>query len=722
MHDEKLQPQGQARVPERVLVVDDDPAIRFLVRENLEPHGFTVDDAADGAAGLEAFAARRPDILLLDILMPGMDGFEVCARLRELSEARSVPILVLTALEDTESIEKAYGLGATDFATKPLNWSILPHRVRYLVRANQAMERALVNEARLAEAQRLAHVGSWEWDIDADRLIWSDEVYRIFGVEPEAFSGKIEGFLRYVHEQDLTAVEDAVDAALRGTGEYAIDHRIRRPDGEICHVQERAEILFDGDQRPLRMIGTVQDITERQLAEERIRHLAFYDDLTGLPNRVFFQDQLRRALAVADREQRSVVVVLLDLDHFRRVNDALGHGAGDLLLKQIAVALRSCLRSSDYVARLLSSDEDPFARIGGDEFALMLPSVQEPGLISRAASRINACLSQGFRVAGRDLTISASLGIATYPRDGADVDTLIKNADTALFRAKEGGRGQFRFFSREMHETDMDHLALEEDLRRALQRDELVLHYQPQLDLRTDEFTGAEALIRWNSPDRGLVYPNDFIPIAEQFGLIGRIGEWVLRETCRQAAQWRASGAPPLRLAVNLSGQQLRDPQFPTAVATELSRHDLGPMSIEMELTETSIMHMVDSTFAALDALKELGIPLAVDDFGTGYSSLSYLRRLPVDVLKIDRSFVEGIGENSDSTAIVSAVTSMAHSLNLRVIAEGVETQSQLDYLRSIGCDMVQGYLTGRPMPAEQFRALLKPAGSDRSNCLPHPQ
>ncbi len=691
-----------------VLVVDDDPAIRFLVRENLDHSGFVIEEAADGIAGLAAFKALKPDIVLLDILMPGMDGFAVCEQIRGLPEGRNVPVLVMTALEDTASIDRAYDLGATDFATKPLNWSILPHRVRYLLRANRAMEQALVNEARLEEAQRLAHVGSWEWDVRENRLIWSDEVYRIFGVQPRAFEANYEAFIGFVHAEDQDVVKQAVSHALVGHRHYAIDHRIQRSDGEIRFVQERADTLYDGNGEPLRRIGTVQDITERQQAEERVRLLAFYDELTGLPNRVFFLDQLSRALAAAERDGNAVALLLLDLDHFRRINDTLGHVAGDELLKQVAAVLRDCLRNSDYVARFLSGESGPLARMGGDEFAMMLPSVDDLELIGHAASLVNACLARPFHVAGRDVVVSASLGIATYPGDGLDAHTLIKHADTAMFHAKESGRSEFCFFSRDMQDAAMDHLSLEADLRQALERQEFLLHYQPQLDLRSGELAGMEVLIRWDSPKRGLVLPGRFIPIAEQFGLISRIGEWVLREACTTCRAWRAAGLKPGRLALNLSGLQLRDPGFIDMVARELAAVEFAGARVELELTETTVMRMEGSTFDALNAVKKLGIVLAVDDFGTGYSSLSYLRRLPVDVIKVDRSFVEDIGQDPDNTAIVTAIVNMARGLNLHVVAEGVETAAQLDYLRDIQCDTAQGFYIGRPMPAEQFEEVLR--------------
>ena len=691
-----------------VLIVDDDPAIRFLVRENLEPRGFAVEEAADGAAGVSAFARLKPDIVLLDILMPGMDGFEVCARLRATPPGRNTAILVLSAMEDMESIDRAYGLGATDFATKPLNWSILPHRVRYLLRANRAMEGAQVNQARLEEAQRLAHIGSWEWDLSENGLIWSDEVYRIFGAEPQAFSPTFDEFVRFIHEQDRDAVKDAVTSALLEHKPFTLDHRIRRPDGEIRFVQERAQALYGSDDEPLRMIGTLQDVTERKQAEARVLQLAYYDELTGLPNRVFFQEQLNRVLAVAERHGNSVALILLDLDRFHRVNDTLGHVAGDQLLKQIALTLLDCLRRGDCVSHFLVSDPDPLARMGGDEFALMLADVGDPSSLSHVAARIGACLAQPFPLSRGEIVVTASLGIAIYPQDGLDADTLIKNADAALFHAKESGHGEFRYCSRAMQEIALENLILEAELREALERQEFVLHYQPQLDLRTGSVTGAEALIRWYSRERGLVMPGVFIPVAEQFGLISRVGEWVLREACRQSKAWQEAGLGPARLAVNLSGVQLRDPGFPDMVARELSTAGLDDAWIEMELTETTVMRLVDTTFVMLGALKRLGIPLAVDDFGTGYSSFSYLRRLPVDVLKIDRTFVENVGDDPDNTAIVSAIVSMAHSLNLRVVAEGVESAAQLDYLRSIQCDKAQGYYIGRPMPADRFEAILR--------------
>jgi diguanylate cyclase (GGDEF)-like protein/PAS domain S-box-containing protein len=439
------------------------------------------------------------------------------------------------------------------------------------------------------------------------------------------------------------------------------------------------------------LIVTV-DLSARNQAEREIHQLAYYDTLTGLPNRALFTDRLHRAVAQAQREGTQVGLLFLDLDQFKAINDTLGHSVGDLLLQTVAKRLQSCVR-----------DEDAVARLGGDEFVIALshlPSERSPALL---ADRILALLAEPVNLGGREFFSHASIGIAIFPGDGGDTDTLLRNADTAMYAAKEGGRNTYRYFSDEMNARAMEKLRLATDLRRAMDKEEFFLTYQPQLDLETGKITGVEALLRWQHPEEGLIPPGRFIPLAEETGIILPLGEWVLRTACDQAVQWRAKGMPPLRISVNVSGKQFRQPDFVETIERVLKETGFDARWLELELTESVIMEDVQTAIMTLTDLKIRNINLAIDDFGTGYSSLIYLKHFPIDRIKIAQEFVRDIPTDPDDAAIVEAIIAMARTLNLSVIAEGVEKQEQLQMLRWHRCSEMQGYYFARPMEVKDF-------------------
>jgi diguanylate cyclase (GGDEF)-like protein/PAS domain S-box-containing protein len=434
----------------------------------------------------------------------------------------------------------------------------------------------------------------------------------------------------------------------------------------------------------------VEEISQRKQAEEELIHLATHDSLTGLPNRNLLQDRLRQALAAAERSDRQVGVMFLDLDRFKLINDSLGHEIGDRFLNQIAKSLTHTVRNGDTVARL-----------GGDEFVVMLPELTRQEDLLPVVQKILALLAQPLSIAGHELTTGGSIGICLYPRDGKDVSSLLKNADTAMYRAKAKGGQNFQFYTSKMNDRAIERLEMEGELRRALKRREFVLHYQPQVDLASGRTTGVEALLRWQRNDGRMVAPDNFIPLAEETGLIVPIGEWVLQTACRQNRAWQEAGLPPVKMAVNLSARQFHQENLESTVASALAISDLDPRWLELEVTETAIMHDPEEAAATLNKFKEMGVSLAVDDFGTGYSSLNYLKRFPLNRLKIDRAFVSEIDTNQDDGAIATAVIALGHSLRLEVTAEGVETAPQLEFLRRNGCDQIQGYYFSRPLTAE---------------------
>jgi diguanylate cyclase (GGDEF)-like protein/PAS domain S-box-containing protein len=582
-----------------------------------------------------------------------------------------------------------------------------------MLRASQALDRLARSEARLADAQRLAQLGHWDWDLAKNCVDHSPEALRILG----ASDGPLDyaAFIEMVHPGDRGDLESAVSRALQHGEPYSLECRIVRGNGSERVVHEQAVVECDERGRPVRIQGTTQDITERRQAEQRIRRLALYDALTELPNRQFFKEQLGHSLGHADRLQQKVAVVVLDLDRFKRINETWGHSVGDQLLIAVSARLTRSVRSADYVTR---SESGPvagnLARLGGDEFTIQVTGLAQAADVAKVARRILSVLAQPFDVAGQEIVVTASAGIAVFPDDGCDVDTLLKNADSAMYHAKDRGKDNYQFFSRSMNASSLNKLTLENQLRKAIDRDELVLHYQPKVDAASWRIAGVEALVRWRHPEKGLIAPAEFIPLAEEMGLIVPIGEWVLAEAARQAAAWRVGGLSPFGIAVNMASPSFAQKDFVSKVAAVLARTRLEPGSIEIELTESVLMQDLEAAYNTLRALKEQGVCLSIDDFGTGYSSLAYLKRFPIDTLKIDRSFVRDVIDNPEDASITGAIIVLGKSLGLAVVAEGVETEAQAAFLRERGCNLMQGYLFSRPVPAEEIVRLVRSGFQER--------
>ncbi|MBS4095783.1 MAG: EAL domain-containing protein [Sulfuricella sp.] len=479
---------------------------------------------------------------------------------------------------------------------------------------------------------------------------------------------------------------------LRETGQWRGEIWNRRKSGETYLEWLTISAVKNDKGEIVNFVAVFSDITSRKLAEERLNYLANHDALTGLPNRVLFLERLGLSLARAHRTQKMVAVMFFDLDRFKIINDTLGHAAGDQLLQEVALRVSTCLREDDTVARL-----------GGDEFTVILEGIGEEKYVAMVAQKIIEILAKPIKLADHEMFITASVGISVYPNDGVESHALVRHADVAMYRAKEMGKNNYQFFKTEMNTRAFERLTLENSLRRALERNEFELHYQPQLDLRTGRVVGAEALIRWRHPDMGLISPDRFIPIAEETGLIIPIGEWVLRSACAQNKAWQKAGHAPLHVAVNLSGRQFKQKDLLRMIERAFAESGLSPEYLELEITESVIMEHADETIATLACMKSMGFQLSIDDFGTGYSSLSYLKRFPIDTLKIDRSFVRDITTDQDDAAITAAVIALAHSLKLKVVAEGVENAEQLEFLRGQGCDMIQGFHFSRPMSVDAF-------------------
>jgi diguanylate cyclase (GGDEF)-like protein/PAS domain S-box-containing protein len=681
--------------------------VRLLTAQTLLAEGYRVAEAEHGAAAMACFGAEAPNLILLDVMMPEMDGLAFCAWLRAQPSGQRLPVLMMTGMDDGESIRRAFEAGATDFIAKPINWPVLVQRVRFLLRASDTLEALARSRQDLAEAQRLARLGSWTLDHRSGVLSWSDEVYQIFELDRAEFAGTPAAFFQAVHPEDREWVEGIFATSVRNRTNYDIEHRILMRDGRVKWVHERGLTEYAADGRPEASRGTVQDITERRESEETIRYLSMYDGLTGLPNRTLFLEQVSRAIAQAQRRHLELAVLHLGLDRFARVNDSFGHEAGDESLRQVSQRLTASLRRGDYVGRNGESDiVADLARWGGDEFVVLLTEVRSAADGARAGRRLLGDLSRPYRINGQEISFTASMGVAVYPGDGATATQLVSNASAAMNYAKEHERGGLRYYTRKMNADSWLRLSLENDLRRALSHDELRLHYQPQVDA-AGRLCGAEALVRWQHPEHGLLAPDRFIALAEDSGLIIPLGEWVLHAACAQSQEWRQRGFPPLRMAINLSTAQFRHRSLFPMVAAALTQSGLPGDAIELELTESLIIGHVVEARALMQKLHQEGLRLAIDDFGTGYSSLSYLSSLPLHTLKIDRAFVRDMLRETGQAAIVKGIVALARGLRLEVVAEGVETEEQAAALRQEGCDRMQGYLYDRPLPAADFERWL---------------
>jgi diguanylate cyclase (GGDEF)-like protein/PAS domain S-box-containing protein len=576
------------------------------------------------------------------------------------------------------------------------------------------------NEALLANAQRIAQIGSWEMDLaDLDDISrnpvrWSNEVFRILGLEPGKTAASNENFIAAVHPDDRERIREEIAGAINHGRNYSIEHRISRPDGSERVVHEMSEIIYDsatGD--PIRMVGTVQDVTERKRSEQ-LAYLAQFDTLTGLPNRHMLHDQLNQTLAQAQRVGGRFGCMFVDLDRFKHVNDTFGHNVGDKLLIQVAQRLRQCLRTADIVGRL-----------GGDEFAVVLASLAKASDAGLVAGKVISALSAPFDLDRHETYISASIGISIYPGDGDEVDALLKNADTAMYRAKDQGRNNYQFYLPQMNERAGQRMQLETALHGALEREEFLLHYQPKVELVHGAISGLEALLRWQHPERGLILPAHFVPVLEDTGLIVPVGEWVLQAVCGQIKAWQAQGITPPPISINVSARQFQQRTL-NAFIERIREAGIDPSLVVLELTESLLMKDALETVRMLTSVKASGVRLSVDDFGTGYSSLAYLKRFPLDELKVDRIFVSDVTTDPDGAEIILAIISLARSLKLKVVAEGVETEGQLRFLCAHGCDEMQGYYFSRPMTVfDCTRALMEgrrlkiPVADESSNDTP---
>ena len=695
--------------PPLILVADDEPTQLLLTRQTLENEGYQVITAENGLEALELYKEQPADMILLDVMMPEMNGFETCRSIRNLPHSKEIPVLMVTGLEDLASINQAYDSGATDFITKPLNWLILSQRVRYMLRASQAMSKVKKSEDLLAQAQTIAKLGNWEWDYRRDEMQWSDNVFHLLDASPTQTTPALQTLLELIHYEDRTTFEKAINHVRNTSKMIELQLKTTENKGEVRYLDSRIGMGTNSanNLKTQVLLGTFQDITERQQAREHIHFLSSYDLLTGLPNRRLFTDYLEKTINEAKRHKRMLGVMALNIDRFKRINDSLGIAAGDHLLRAISDRLKKSVRLEDDVSRSLPTKNITLSRRGGDEFSLLFNGRLQANHFSRIARRLQDNLKNRFEINGQEIFLSASIGISVYPADGDDANALLKNADIALHHAKKLGPDNYHFYSASMNALASEQLKLEANLRSALKEQHFRLFYQPQVNIQQQQIVGAEALIRWQHPELGMIPPLKFIPLAETTGLINEIGKWVIKTACAQQVTWCRSGRPPIRVAVNISAVQFHQNDLVETVREAINESGIDPRFLELELTESIIINESKEILNIMRQLKDLGVRMAIDDFGTGYSSLRYLKHFPIDGLKIDQSFIKDIPENSDDCALTESIILMAGSLSMGVVVEGVETREQFDFFAHRLNGEIQGYLFSQPVPAAEFATLL---------------
>lgn len=790
-----------------ILVVDDEAAVLLMMQATLEGAGFVVEIASSCQQARELFQQTVFDLILLDVLLPDGDGYQLCAEIRKHKTSSKVPVAIVTGLDDLQSIHLAYNSGATDFITKPVAWGTLPYRVKYLLRSAQLMTDLVLSESKnralltslpdiilsvnqtgivsnlqtgandqeinswfcyeetnslptlppvvfellhdsitqvLTEKIRLQTEFQWSnhkeevrfWDArlvpqtdheilmvvrditqrkksESQLRLWAkvfessneailiaDSEFRIISVN-KAFEKMTSFVANEVLGVDALAVGTHLDGPLRyreilnvlqHTGHWQGELINQRKQGEVFPCWFSISRVADAKGNTENYVAIFNDITEYKNSRERIEFLAHHDILTKLPNRMLLHDRLELSLVQANRHHEKVGVLFIDLDRFKNINDSLGHAIGDQVLIETASRLTSALRAGDTVARL-----------GGDEFVVMFPCVRDESNVADLTIMLRTLLQAPYVINGMSLRITPSIGIAIYPEDGETGEELIKNADAAMYLAKEKGRNNYQFYMPFLNEKTLDRLTLENDLRLAIEAGEFELHYQPQIKAITGELWGVEALVRWRHSVRGLISPAEFIPLAEETGLIIPLGDWILAEAVAQITRWQVKGFAPFKVSVNISALQFRQTDFLWKLNSLLERSNLDAAALELELTETMLMADTKNSITMLDKLREQGYRIAIDDFGTGFSSLNYLRHFPINLLKIDQSFVRDLMVEKESTAIVESIITLAHALGKETIAEGVETKAQCEWLQARGCQLLQGYFIARPMPVEQL-------------------
>ena len=689
--------------PGCVLVVDDDRTMRSVISALMAEAGFRVLQAANGDEAMEQFAANDVDCVLTDVEMPGMNGFELCAKMRVMPGGDRVQILIMTGREDHDAIKRAYQAGASDFTAKQINLALLVERVRFLFRAQRMQDEFRTNQQRLYHAQRLALLGHWERTLDGQTISASLVVCQLLGVTTQE-KLSWQWLCERMHPDDLPVIQAKMAVAIEQRSNFRLEHRVTGALNTLRVLRHQGEVVQGVHPGQWIIRSTVQDVTEARAQEDRIRFLAFHDPLTALPNRESAVRTLKLAIESHGAQQEHIAVFALSLDDFGRIAGSLGQSISDAVVKTMGDRLRGQIRGTDHVLAPNSQIEQGcvVARADGDKFIVVVSKLQLGEAAVGIAKRLQRAVSSPVEMGDTQLQVSASVGISLYPDDGVTAEALIDNAFTALASTK-GKVAALQFFASEISSRARERLSLEGELRHAIEANEFELHFQPRMDIASGEIVGAEALVRWQHPKRGRVMPGDFIPVLEEIGLIVPVGELVIEMAVRQAARWRAMFGKNFRVSFNISPLQFGASNLPVLIENIARREHVLLENLEAEVTESALMSRPEVVIETLHTFRSQGLHIALDDFGTGFSSLSYLRTLPLHILKLDRSFVSDIGVSESGTSLVNAILFMTKALGLSCVAEGVETAQQLKFLAANNCEQAQGYWLAKPMPAGEF-------------------
>ena len=679
-----------------VLVADNDPMIRLLAEQTLSSSSFKVVQAENGKEALEMFEANTPDLILCDVMMPSIDGFELCSSIRATKQGEHIPIVMMTELNDSESIQQAFVVGATDFCEKPVNWELLPYKLNYILRASSTFSELQVSEERYSLVARCANDGLWDWDCTNERVHFSPRWKSMLGFSEDAIGNDPQEWISRIHPDDRSVVIAELEAHKNGnTSHFESEYRMKTAEDGYRWMMSKSLAVRDENNIAYRMTGSQTDITDRKQAEEKLVFDAVHDALTGLPNRVLFLDRLSHCIELSDRRKSySFAVLYLDLDRFKIINDSLGHLLGDLLLVEIGSRIQQVIRKGDTVSRL-----------GGDEFAILCEEIEDITVATSLADRIQKELLKPVDLGGQKVVVGCSIGLTESSIGYERPEDMLRDADTAMYRAKIRAGVGYEIFDSTMHEKAMNVLQIESDLRLALGTEQFEVYYQPIVEIEADVVSGFEALVRWNHPRRGLLLPNEFIDVAIESRLIVPLGRWVLEQACRQMQSWkeRWEEASDWKISVNLSAPELAQPDFVTAMFEIIHGSGLDTKYLKLEITESSLIKNSSHALQTMTALRERGIHLCIDDFGTGHSSFSYLHDFPFDELKIDRTFISELDSRADKQKIVNAIVSLAHNLGMTVVAEGSASGAIYENLRNASCEYAQGFSIMEPRTASEI-------------------
>ena len=681
-----------------ILVVDDDEMTRLLLCQALSSEMYHIIEAKDGVQGFDLFNQHSPDLVLLDVDLPRLDGFEVCKLIRKSALGRDVPVVMITGMDDTKSIEQAYSLGATDFISKPINWSLITHHLRYVLRSSNYLESLKKSESRLEHAQHIARLGHWELAVENGRLLMSRQLSKMLMLPAIQFEFGLDYLVSLVLPSERLYVKNVLLQGFSDGKPFNLDIRVRLVNNELLYLQLQGILLENTGEVPV-LSGVMQDVSELKKSQEQLVHIAHHDALTNLPNRTLFRQHLERSIQRAERLNRKVALLFIDLDRFKNINDSLGHEMGDAVLCEVATRFSAEIRNYDMVARF-----------SGDEFGIIIDAVEDLQQVLTFIQRLKTLFEKPFYLSNKMVYITGSIGVSLYPEDGTDTGELLRNADTAMYQAKYSDQYQFALYSSKLRDSAIKRWSLENELRDALENNNFTLVYQPKISARNQSLIGVEALIRWDRGDKQPIFPDEFIPVAEQTGLIIPLGKWVIQEAVSQLRIWQQTVCKNLTIAINVSGRQLYSDDFTEYFSSVLKEQGISASQLEIEITEEHLIpsYQEGNCQVTLKSLSDLGIKMSIDDFGTGYSSFSQLKNLPISTLKIDKSFIDCLPENKQDVAIVKSILNLATNLGLEVVAEGVENIEQLTCLQHHGCDWIQGYYYSKPVSANEIVRLLE--------------